>query len=98
MQDIHSVLSNLQRPDILVRAARFGIDDYVRSQHLPRILGNDSVPRPGPAIMKMLEIEHEFNSARIEKRATYSVARHVEVLVAIMAEAQNLTAVTRPTT
>lgn len=95
MLDIQSVLRNLKRPNLLVKAARHGLDDYNRNVHLRRILNSEDIPRPGPAIMKMIEIEHHFDEARKEKRATYSVARHVEVLVAIMAEAQLLQASTR---
>lgn len=95
MLDIQSVLRNLKRPDLLVKAARHGLDDYSRETHLRRILRSEPVPRPGPAIIKLLETEQELDEARIERRATYSVARHVEVLVAIMAEAQVLQASTR---
>ena len=47
--------------------------------------------------MALLDIESMLNDARKEKQATYSVARHVDVIIAIMAEAQNFAASSRPT-
>ncbi|MDG1519312.1 MAG: DUF6477 family protein [Yoonia sp.] len=38
MLDIQSSLARLQRPKILINAARFGLDDYTRGTHLSRIL------------------------------------------------------------
>ena len=38
-----------------------------------------------------------MNDDRIKKQATYSVARHVEALIAIMVEAQTLHATSQPT-
>ena len=96
MQDIHSQIMMLKRPQLLVRAARFGMDDYVRERHLKRILGADTLPGPGAVIMHLLEVEREANDARVAKSGDYSVARHVDVLVAIMSEAQVLRATSTP--
>jgi len=41
MQDIMTQISQLKRPDLLVRAARFGIDEYSRTRHLPRFINVD---------------------------------------------------------
>lgn len=88
MQDILSRVRQLNRPRLLVSAARFGVDDYVRNTHLPRCLGTIALPRHGAALMRLLEIEAELNDGRIAHRADYSVARHVEALIAIMGEAR----------
>lgn len=87
----------MRRPSLLIKAARFGLDDYVRTMHLRRILKTETIPRPAPAVMQLLDIESALNTARIEKQATYSVARHVDVMIALMAEAQILRATSRPT-
>jgi hypothetical protein len=92
MLDIQSRLARLQRPKILINAARFGLDDYTRGTHLSRISKNDPAPKPGPAIMQLLEIEYGLNEERLQKRSTYFVARHVDVMIALMAEAQALQA------
>lgn len=95
MLDIQSMLARLKRPRLLVQAARFGLDDYTRSTHLKRALGNDALPRSGQAVMQLIDIEGALNDERIAKRATYSVARHVEVMIALMAEARTHAASTR---
>ncbi|WP_458790559.1 DUF6477 family protein [Yoonia sp. MH D7] len=96
MLDISARIAQLRRPRLLINAARFGLDDYVRDQHLKRILKTDIIPRPAPAVMQLLDIEYAMNGARVEKQATYSVACHVEVMIALMAEAQILRATSRP--
>tara|TARA_R110002051_G_scaffold57104_2_gene105789 strand:- start:15589 stop:15882 length:294 start_codon:yes stop_codon:yes gene_type:complete len=97
MLDISARIAQLRRPKLLIKAARFGLDDYVRNMHLRRILKTDSIPRPAPALMQLLDIESSLNTARIEKQTTYSVARHVDVMIALMAESQILRATSRPT-
>jgi hypothetical protein len=97
MLDIATRIARLRRPKLLVNAARFGLDDYVRSQHLKRLLKTEILPRPVPAVMQLLDIESIMDEARKTKQATYSVACHVEVLIALMAETQNLRASSYPT-
>ncbi len=95
MLDILSLVGALNRPSLLVRTARIGADSYRRSVHLPRVLGTVAIPRTGQAILKLLEIEADCEDRRVADRADYSVARHVEVLIAIMAEARLLRASVR---
>ena len=90
MQDILSLLQSLRRPRLLIRAARFAAGDYRRETRLARILGMDRPQRSGAVILTLLEIEATLNDERRAARGGYSVARHVEVLSAIMGEAQRL--------
>ncbi|TCS63230.1 DUF6477 family protein [Primorskyibacter sedentarius] len=90
MQDILSLLHSLKRPRLLIRAARIGAQDYQRTAHLPRLLGYGALPRTGPALMRLMEIESELNARREASDAGYSIARHVELLVAMMGEARVL--------
>jgi len=90
MLDIQSLLSKLKRPKLLVRAARYGIDDYRRETDLLRTLDKHTLPGPGDALMQLIGIEEEFNAQRINKDATYSIARHIDALTAIMSEARTL--------
>lgn len=90
MQDIYTRLSTIRRPRLLVAAARHGLLDYSRTRHLKRVLYTGTVPTPGAASMRLMEIESAHNNARLEGCATYSVARHVDVLIALMAEARLL--------
>ncbi|MCJ7873811.1 MULTISPECIES: DUF6477 family protein [Roseobacteraceae] len=87
MQDALSLLSQLRRPRLLIRAARAGLIDYRRDLHLQRAMGGSTPRRSGPALIKLLEMEHELNDARVERSASYDVARHVEIMIAMMGEA-----------
>ncbi len=95
MLDILGMVGALSRPKLLVRAARFGIDDYSRALHLGRILKTAVLPRSGPAILQLLELETDMNDRRLAHAADYSVADHIDVLIAIMGEVQVLRAATR---
>ncbi len=95
MQDILSQAMGLKRPQILVRAARFGLDDYRREPHLRRCLKIDEAPTPGKALVLLLDIEKQINSVRETNNGDYRAARHIDVLVAIMAEAQSFRATRR---
>jgi len=96
MQDILTRVTTLNRPRLLVRAARFGLDDYNRAMQLPRLLAMLALPRPGVAILRFLDIEATLEERRLGQTADYSVARHIDVLIALMGEARLLRAVTRP--
>ncbi|SFU05786.1 DUF6477 family protein [Sedimentitalea nanhaiensis] len=92
MQDLMSMLNALRRPQLLIRAARFGVQDYRRDRHLQRLLGYGALPRPAAAIMRLMEVERTLNDQRREDDAGYSLTRHVDVLIAMMGEAQLLRA------
>ena len=93
MHDILSLLENMRRPRLLIRAARIGSQDYRRDAHLHRLLGPGSLPRTGPALMRLIEIEAELNERRHNSDASYSICRHVDVLCAMMGEARTLRAI-----
>ncbi len=90
MQDLLSMLHSLRRPRLLIRAARLGAKEYVRDRHLKRILGYGSLPRPGAALMRLMEMERSFDERRRGNDAGYSLPRHLDVLIAMVAEAQLL--------
>lgn len=92
MTDLLTMLAGLRRPRLLIRAARFGAEDYRRERHLRRILRCSALPRTGTAILRLVEIEAALNADRLEGAASYSVAEHVEVLAALMGEARLLRA------
>ncbi|WP_319823796.1 DUF6477 family protein [Thalassovita sp.] len=95
MLDLLSLLATIRRPRLLIRAARFGVDDYRRSVHLPRLLGHGPLPRNGAALSRLIALESDLNDQRKENAAGYSPVRHVEIMIAIMGEAQLLRASTR---
>ena len=93
MQDVLSILNNLHRPRLLIRAARAGALEYNRKRHLQRLLGYGTLPRTGPALMRLIELERGINEQRKEDDAGYSLPRHLDVLIAIMGEAALLRAI-----
>ncbi|MBU2993326.1 DUF6477 family protein [Octadecabacter sp. 1_MG-2023] len=92
MEDVLSQISRLNRPTLLVNTARHGLEDYNRVAHLRRLLKCDTIPGPSQAIVRLMEIEGIANEHRLDDRAEYSIARHVELIVALMSEARILKA------
>ncbi len=92
MQDVLSMMAALRRPRLLIRAARFGADEYRRDRHLQRILGYGALPRSAAALLRLIEIEHDLNERRRASDPAYSLTRHLDVLIAMMGEARLLRA------
>lgn len=90
MTNENSPVSALRRPRLLVRAARLGIADYDRDRDLRRLIGAARAPSPQSAISRLMEAEDLLESFRKAGDASYSVLRHVEVLIALMAEVRLL--------
>lgn len=90
MQDALSRLAALHRPRLLVRTARIGAAAYLRDKSLHRLLGYGSRPSPSAAILKLLDMEYELNNSRLLHEATYDMHRHIDVLIALMGEANLL--------
>lgn len=95
MQDVLSMLNTLHRPRLLIRAARAGAQEYSRNRHLQRLLGYGALPRNAAALMQLIELERGLNDQRKADDAGYSLPRHLDLLIAMMGEAQLLLA-TRP--
>ena len=96
MNDIMSMLSALERPQLLVQAARHGLADYSRDRVLKRILKD--VPRsPRRVVIRLLDEEAAMEAARTDGMAHYSAGRHIEVLVALMSEARMIWNTQQPT-
>ena len=92
MQDILSMLKALRRPSLLMRAARIGAEDYTRSSHLPRILGYGVLPKHGSALMRLMVVEATLNDQRMNGDTSYSLVKHIDVLIALVGEARILRA------
>jgi len=90
MTDILKVLSSLRRPRLLIRAARFGIEDYNRNRDLKRLLRGTPLPSPTKAVNTLMAEEARLEETRQSGDASYNVAKHVEILIALMAEARLL--------
>lgn len=92
MQDVQTMLNNLHRPRLLIRAARAGALEYNRNRHLQRLLGYGALPRTTQALMRLIEIERALNEQRKDNEAGYRLTRHLDVLIALVGEAQLLRA------
>lgn len=92
MTDVLSLLRSLERPQLLVAAARHALTDYRRETHLKRLLKISALPGSTEIALKLLSLEADHEDARLSQDARYSPARHIEVMVALMNEARVLAA------
>ncbi|MGY9047548.1 hypothetical protein P775_19550 [Puniceibacterium antarcticum] len=92
MTDALRMLESIRRPRLLIRTARIGMADYRRSAQLQRLLGVSHLPDNGTALRQLITIEEGLEQQRSASAAGYSLSRHIEVLVAMMGEAQLLRA------
>lgn len=90
MTDPISFVNALRRPRLLIRAAMHGLEDYNRERVLKRLTRSPSVPSPKRAVTSLLSVEETLETARRSGDASYNVSRHVEVLIALLAEARQL--------
>ena len=89
MHCVQTQISRLKRPKLLVNAAQMGLKDYRRTRHLPRILRGPIPSKSYGVLAALCDMESHLNSLRRTRDATYSAARHVEVLIALMAEGRH---------
>jgi Family of unknown function (DUF6477) len=87
MKTVLDQLAALRRPGLLMRAARHGALDYDRSRDLKRLMRRDVTPGPVEALTVVMEMEERAEAARQNADAGYSVARHIDLLVALVGEA-----------
>ena len=96
MTDLMQILNCLHRPRLLIRAARFGMPDYCRKRDLRRLIKTAAMPTPGQAVATLMSVETELEEKRKAGDATYSIARHVSILIALMGEVRLMQARVRP--
>lgn len=90
MSDTRTILANLRRPRLLIRAARHGIQDYRRDRDLRRLIDTPTPPSPETAFARLFDAEAQAEATRRNGDAGYSIMRHVDLLIAMLAEAQLL--------
>ena len=90
MSDCCFTLANLRRPRLLMRAARFGLGDYRRDRDLRRLVKLTGSPRD--TLPHLIRIEERLEATRLSGDVTYSIAHHIDVLIALLAEARLLRA------
>lgn len=89
MTDFRAMLADLRRPQLLIRAARCGLSDYRRERDLRRLMDGQQ-PSPDRSVPRLLTQEERIEATRKAGDASYSIAQHIEVLIALMAEVRLL--------
>ena len=89
MCQISTDLAALRRPELLVDAANKGTSQYRRRRDLRRMLRVAIPSTPRAALEKLLPIEAALEMRRRTADKNYSFARHVDILVALVAEARS---------
>ncbi|WP_289085664.1 DUF6477 family protein [uncultured Sulfitobacter sp.] len=87
MQDILARLRGILRPAILVQAGTIGARNYRRGPALRRILGKAPPPRSAVVLVQLIDIEADLNARRKKTDAGYNLVRHIEAMIALIAEA-----------
>ena len=85
MVDLRNALSEMRRPRLLITAARRGLMHYRPERDLKRILGVETGGEPVAA--RLLSAEERLEQTRRTRDGTYSIARHIAVLTALLASA-----------
>jgi hypothetical protein len=88
MTDFITIVRQMQRPKLLIRAARMGQDDYRRERDLRR-LGHISLI-PEQSVPHLLAEEGKIEECRRAGDMGYSIAQHIDILIALMAEVRLL--------
>lgn len=88
--DLVHIVAKLRRPALMVRAARAGLVDYNRRRDLGRVMRTSTLPSPDQAVSSLLAEEERLEETRRRGDAAYSFARHIDVLIAMMAEVRLL--------
>jgi len=83
-----SPLNSLRRPRLLVRAARHGLSEYRRPRDLKRITGYADTTSTRRVTARLMDMEHNMEERRVAGDSSYEPARHIELLVALMAESK----------
>jgi hypothetical protein len=88
--DILLPLRHMHRPRLLVQAATFALKDYRREPALRRLFGAQPIPGSCQAFLKLLSLEADCDTDRRSRSATYSAARHVDIMIALLGEAAEI--------
>ena len=90
MRHIEHRLKTLNRPKLMLEAARNGTARYDPKRHLPILLGCSYHKSKIGQLDCLLDTGEIYNRLRKEKRAEYSPARHICYLFAMLAEYSSL--------
>lgn len=88
MSDFCKTISQMRRPSLLMRAARLGLTEYHRARWLKRLVPGETTPER--TVARLISVEEELEETRLRGDAGYSITHHIEVLIALLAEARLL--------
>ena len=77
MTDFRAIFDNLRRPRLLIRAARFGLQDYHRDRDLRRLL--QATASPERAVPQLLAEEARLEEIRQTGEFVYEKTKGVEI-------------------
>jgi len=77
-------LDTLQRPKLLIRAARSAIGEFRWGRDLNMIKGGNVSVNPQQLFDTLMEEEYRLNEERLECDAAYNVRKHIRTLTALM--------------
>ncbi|MGB1235117.1 MAG: DUF6477 family protein [Planktomarina sp.] len=83
MQDVKTRLRRLMRPHLLVQAAKAAASLMPDKQLLMRVISSDPDSNLTPIIFDLMDLEADQNHQRKTGQASYSPARHIDVLAAV---------------
>lgn len=86
--ELSARLEGLVRPRLMIRAARFGMEDYRRDRDLKRIFKAAAPKSNSHALLMLMDAEERLEETRLTDDANYDIVRHVDLLIALMAEAR----------
>jgi hypothetical protein len=86
LTELLTIVTGLRRPSLLIRAARLGMTEYNRSRDLRRLTRMTDAPAPDAALRVLIAEEERLEDIRRAGDASYSLGRHIELLIAMMAE------------
>ena len=84
-------LQRLNRPKILVTAARHGVTTYDRNPHLIHLFGWQKPDNVFALLESLFKKEDELNKMRRLNDAAYQIQEHIAILTALIAEATQAT-------
>ena len=90
MNDFLSGICKIRRPKLLMDAARRGIRDYNKDKFMERFDKSLKSRNAKSALLALLPLENSLEIARVNGDASYSPSRHVEILIAVLAEVKGL--------
>jgi len=90
LNNIQTQLNALQRPKLLIRAARAGVKDFRVNRDLRKINGS-AEQKSAPKLIDALFLEElRLNEERLQNDLAYNVRNHIRALTALIVIADGL--------